>query len=344
MKGVLIVGCGKRVQEAALPALLRLENSFQVVSLRARSEREIAVEKRAFQVERLADLDQATLDRCELVYMVVGKHSVPAVLKSLCRLDVSRVDLLIDTPVLLYKHMGHLGLIERFRSASVPEDCTSLPIFDALEGLRTSGELGAPRRVTLERSGYAYHAVAIGRHLFDAQRVRAARRRPRQDGLFERTFHFDVPGELVVIEPRDYALGRITLETESGTLSDNPNHDGAQPLEAIVEDGACTGFRVGGKRFPLTEDEASLMGAPKPTTLEPPGVTVWMEGMKRVGFLRLLERIARGDTAYPLAHAVDDTVVDYHLEKIGRYRANPLTSPQHAPARWMLRALSRIAR
>ena len=57
------------------------------------------------------------------------------------------------------------------------------------------------------------------------------------------------------------------------------------------------------------------------------GVTAWMDGMKRVGFLELLSSIASGRGAYPLMSAVEDSVVDYHLEKLGRYLSTPLTRP-----------------
>jgi hypothetical protein len=65
--------------------------------------------------------------------------------------------------------------------------------------------------------------------------------------------------------------------------------------------------------------------------------------MKRVGFLRLLEKIDGGEGAYPLLEAVEDCVVDYHLEKIGRYLVNPFTSAQFASARLLMKGLTRLA-
>ena len=72
-------------------------------------------------------------------------------------------------------------------------------------------------------------------------------------------------------------------------------------------------------------------------------MTAWMEGMKRAGFLRLLLAIDAGQGAYPLAHALEDTVVDYHLERFTGYVSNPLTSPHFASARLVMRALTRLA-
>ena len=68
-----------------------------------------------------------------------------------------------------------------------------------------------------------------------------------------------------------------------------------------------------------------------------------MDGMKRVGFLRLLQDVDEGRGAYPLERAVEDTVVDYHLEKFGRYVTSPLTSPHFASWRLVMRWLTRYA-
>ena len=48
--------------------------------------------------------------------------------------------------------------------------------------------------------------------------------------------------------------------------------------------------------------------------------------MKRIGLLRLFRGLAEGRPGYPLTSGLDDMLVDYHLEKLGRYVANPLTS------------------
>ena len=44
-----------------------------------------------------------------------------------------------------------------------------------------------------------------------------------------------------------------------------------------------------------------------------------------------------------LAQALEDTVVHYHLEKLGRYFPNPFTSPHLASARLCLRVLTRLS-
>ena len=61
-----------------------------------------------------------------------------------------------------------------------------------------------------------------------------------------------------------------------------------------------------------------------------------------VGFLALAARIAAGHGAYPLSDAVEDSVVDYHLEKLGRYRSTPFTRPDAPLARFAFSALTRL--
>jgi hypothetical protein len=68
-----------------------------------------------------------------------------------------------------------------------------------------------------------------------------------------------------------------------------------------------------------------------------------MDGMKRVGFLRLLRSIAGGAGGYPLDEALEDAVVDYHLERLGRYRSTPLTNPRARLARLSYKWITRLA-
>lgn len=341
-KRLLIVGSGKRVREAALPALARARAHWTLAGVRSRKRKTLEHEGAALAVEPLDALAPADLDGVDLVYVVVAKPAVPAVLRRLLALGpdvVGRVDLLVETPVLLFKHLGHLALLERFRNAWVAEDCVALPFFDPVAALVAAGAVGTPRRLHLERSAYAYHGIAMARALLGDARVRSGKRVRADGGLARRRVRFASGTELTTLDPRDYTKGRIALDGTGGTIADDPARSPDHLLGAIVESGRCTGFRAGDAACALDEDERALMG--EPTAGE--GVTAWMEGSKRVGFLRTLRRLAQGRGAYPLASALEDTVVDWHLERLGRYVANPLTSVHFASARLLLRALTRVA-
>lgn len=336
---VLVVGSGKRVREDALPVLARLSERCEVAGVVSRKPKEIEVEGARVEVGALGALDAGRLAEVDVVYVCVSKQAVPAVLRGLAELDPAHVRLLIETPVLLYKHLGHLRLLDAFRSVSVTEDCWTLPCFDPVREVLASGVVGPARSVELDRSGYAYHAFAMARAVLGSSPVASARR-ARSGGGSERMARFAGGGALRVVEPRDYAVGTLRIVCERGAIGDGAAGVDSLRLAPVVEEGAVVGYRAGDVRCELDERERSLMDPAPPGE---GGVTRAMGGMKRVGFLRLVRRVLDGGAAYPLDDALDDAAVDYHLEKIGRYVANPLTSPRHGLARLALRALTRLA-
>ena len=107
----------------------------------------------------------------------------------------------------------------------------------------------------------------------------------------------------------------------------------------VLANGCVESIRIGDELEALDDAERSLTsGVLAPTTL-----TACQAAMKRVGLLRLLRAVHAGHGAYPLAAAVDDMVIDYHLEKLGRYVSTPLTNPRAPAAKALLRALTRLA-
>ena len=178
------------------------------------------------------------------------------------------------------------NLLDHFQNTWVTEDCARLPFFDTIEAFLAGREV---QRAVFDRAAYAYHGLAMGRTLLRAGRVRSARRTRLEGSLARRTVHFAEGKELVVVEPRDYAAGRIQLVGSWGTLSDDPDSPHVH-LAPIVKSGTCTGFRIGDTTTELDELERSLMG----TGDDAQRITSWMEGMKRVGFLRLLREVDEG--------------------------------------------------
>lgn len=336
---VLVIGSGQRVREAALPALASLPGRFELAEIRSRKPKTIESGGREHEVRPLEGLDQAALDGFDLIYLVVKKPAVPLVLRQLGALNLGRVDLLIETPVLLTKHMGHRALLRPFRNVWVSEDCSTLPWIDVAFEAAAQAGWGSLQRALLDRSGYAYHGVALLRTLFAGQQLTSAGRKPAGDGLRRRTYRYSNGGVGEVLEPRDYGVGALDLEFAGGRLTDRANAGDTLRLEPIVEGEACVGFRAGDVEGRLSPYEAELMGAPKGSS----GVWAWMDGAKRVGFHRLLAAIADGRGAYSVDNALDDALIDYHLERLGRYRPNPLTSAGGALAGPLYGLLTRVA-
>lgn len=333
---VLIIGLGKRVREAALPAFHRAAEHFEVVRILARSARKQEVDGVEYAVEPLDELrDLAGID---LVYLCVSKNAIPSVLAQLGALDARSTDMLIDTPVVRFKHFCHTARLAAFREVWVAEDCATLPWIETTEKAIAAGLLGELRSAHFHQSAYAYHGIAMAKTLLGADRIASGRRRPRRGQEGQRHLRLNNGRTATILEPRDYALGHIKLEGTRSFLTDGPGGGSENNLSVLLDGGECCGFRVGEIETRLDEAECELAaGEPGPA-----GITARMDSMKRVGFLRLLRGIAAGRGAYTLAAGIDDMVIDYHLEKFGYYRANPLTSPRSPLARLLLNTVTRL--
>jgi hypothetical protein len=68
-----------------------------------------------------------------------------------------------------------------------------------------------------------------------------------------------------------------------------------------------------------------------------------MDDLKRVGLARMLQAIHAGRGGYELLDGLDDMVVDTACERLGQYRATPLTSVHSAFARACLTTLLPLA-
>lgn len=325
MRRLWIVGVGKRVRETALPALVSLPEAFEVAGILARSERELDAAGRKWRVRALATLDERELADGDVVYVAVGKDAVPDVLRALARFDRSRLELLIDTPVLRFKHLRHAPMLEGWRRASVAEDTAFLPWYEPVRAA-----LGPITSAVFDRSAYAYHGHAQARALLGAARIVRARRWRTGPGAFYRSFELDDGRTVGSVEPRDYAAGRVIVHGTSAALADRWDPDdelGRSPvspagrrkleLAPLVEHELCVGFRAGDVAMRLDPQEAEL------TRGDPEGasITARMESMKRIGFRRLLQDVAAGKGAYPIEQGLDDTTIDWFLERFGTWRA-----------------------
>jgi hypothetical protein len=336
---VWIVGAGKRVRETAIPAFLAAAGRVEIHGVLGRSARRERFGAVELDVRELRRLDARSFREADFVYVAVGKQAVPEVLAELSRFELENVDLLIDTPVLLFKHFRHADRLRRFRNVWVAEDCFFLPWFDVVRAELSSGELGPLIEARFLHAAYAYHAFATLKALFGVERIRAARRTRTRDG-FRRTVKIDAQRRGVIVEPRDYSSGWVELHCANGIIAESGHvPHGARELAPLVERGTCVGFRVGARELRLPEHEVELLRGAAPDA----GVTARMEALKRVGFLRLVERILGGRGGYLVASGLDDMLVDYALEKTGRWHANPLTSVDSGLARALYSTISRVA-
>ncbi len=342
MKKILMIGSGGRVRSTTLPVLERLSRCYSIQKVFSKDSD--ALEFKGAKIEP-ADMDLfsgSDLDGVDLVYVAVTKPNFPRVLKTLCAHDVSGIDLLIETPALLFKHFCHAGFFQRFKNAWAAEDCIALPCFDFLymETLRCVP--GDPEHVEFHHSAYKYHSIATLKTLLRCSRITSARRKKtdKAKGTVCRSFTLSNNRTGRVHEPRDYSRGSFVLSGGNWDVTD-ASHAGGEDgglLEPVVADGSCKGFRIGDAAWDLNEDETALMGGVKSGS----SVTSMMDEMKRVGLFRMLVRIHDGKGGYPLEEALDDMVIDYYLDRLGFYSSNPLMSVKSVMGRMLLKGLTGI--
>ncbi|HEX5009681.1 MAG TPA: GMC family oxidoreductase, partial [Planctomycetota bacterium] len=322
---VLVVGAGKRVETDVLPALLAAGGSWQVQRVLARGARRLEVAGSRFDVAPLDSLTQADLDACQLLYLAVSKDAVPAALARLTRHDVSRLDLLIDTPVLLPKHLAQRRRLQAFRNVWVAEDCVALPWLDAL---RAAG--ATPTEALFDRSAWRYHGLALAKTVLGCRTLVAARRTPVKGGA-RVELELANGARATILEPRDYRAGHLELRGPFGVVSDDARIAGATLLAPVSERGACAGFACGDAFAPLDAAERWLFGPLQPGE----SVTARTEDAKRVGLLRLLRDVHAGRGAWPLDEGLEDSLVDWLLEKRGRWKPGLLSVKSRAGMRFL---------
>ncbi len=337
-KRVLVIGAGKRARTAVLPALAALTGSWAIASVRTRGRKEVACGDRTLVTSPLAELRAEDVAAADLAIVIVSKPSIPGVLRALRRFDTSRLDLLLDTPVLLMKHLRHYGLVAGFRNAWVAEDCSTLPWIDAVRAAEEA-HLGALQEVHFDRSAYHYHGHAMLKTLLRRTKIGAAHRMQFAGGA-RVLIRFRDGGMGTIVEPRDYATGSFRLVGPRGAATD-ARAPGARDLrlEATVEGERCTGFRIGDARAELAEGESELLGVWRAGDTP----TSRMEDLKRVGLHRMLRAIHGGGAGYPVIEALDDMAVDTWLSKLGRYVPTPLTNVRSPVCRALLGAVGRLA-
>lgn len=329
MRRLFIVGSGQRVRETALPAL-EAGSDWECAGIASRQAKTIASAQREYTVSALDTLNASRLADVDLIYLVVAKHAVPRVLEQLAPLVSSACELLIETPVMLFKHLGHLDRLNAFRRTWVSEDCFTLPCWDPLRATNESFT-----SVHFEHSAYAYHGFAMARAVLGNDRVRSA-----SSNRAGRNVQFTGGASFTTREPRDYSVRRLVIEGTGTPIADHDPGRAHRRLAALESAGELHGFRLDDEEFQLDAPERAVVGRPA----SGPGMFRWMDGMKRVGFMRLLERLAAGQPGYALEDALEDAVVDYWLHRARRYRATPLTDPRRGPARFSYRLLTGAAR
>jgi len=241
-KRVLVIGSGKRAQNAILPALWCLRDTHEVVAVLSRHEKDLTLFRGQYSVTTATSLASVDLPTIDLLFIAVTLRQVPAVLQSLSAYDTSRITLFLDTPVLAPQQLGSVRAFKRFKDVRATEDTIALPPF-----LLAKKILEAPlKTVHFFHSGYKYHALASMKMLTGSSiRSMRGQRFPMRHQRKDIRFANGVRG--ILWEPRDYDRGKLLLTTSNAGLADYPHADPRiRRMGYIVENHIYRGMTLDG--------------------------------------------------------------------------------------------------
>ena len=332
-KRLLIIGSGKRVCDAALPALQPLQN-VKIHKIFGRKEKTIQSQSNEFAVTSINDLGEADIKQTDIIYIAVKQPGVAEVLSRLSRYNLSRVDLLIETPVIPFHELKHIDLFTRFKNVWVAEDCTRLPCFDLISP-------GEAKEVHFDRSGYKYHAVALSKMLLGCGEINRAERTTAKGGTVLDTLFFSNGSKATIRSPRDYDNGNFSIKTNDRLLSDSTARgDNEETLKPMLEGDVCKGFVLGERKILLTEEEICVLGRWGQSAT----ITSKMHDLKRVGLYRMFKDIIEEKGSYELNDALDDMAVSYYLDNIGFYKKNSVLNYSSKGGRFLTKVYSKFNR
>jgi hypothetical protein len=254
---VLVLGAGKRVAGAVLPALHCLGERYRVAGVLARSKRAITYGA-GRSIETIDSLDGIDPDAIDLIVSAVSIRSVPRVLAHLVARGFHRAVLLHDTPVLQPAGIAAMRHFSAFRRAVISEDTLALPPLLLARRLVDDGAIGELRRIYFFHCGYKHHALASLKLLARSGISRIVSRK-FSSKLRQKVVDFDNGITAVMYEPRDYAIGKFLIEGTRGLITDY-DHPGATRVIGYLADGPIyRGLTLDGAPVPKTElDNAYL--------------------------------------------------------------------------------------
>ena len=258
-RNVLVIGAGKRVLGAVLPALGCLEDRYRVAAVVARSEKPISYASGRRILTTVDSLDKVDLATIQLIVMAVSIKQVPRVLAELAARPVQQAVLLLDTPVLPPSGIGAARHFAAFRRVLISEDNVALPPFLLARRLIEQGAIGRLERIYFFHNGFKHHALASLKLLAGGP-IRRIVNRKFAGKLRQKVIDFDGGVSAVMYEPRDYATGKFLIRGDRGAIAD---YDYAVPpverIGYVVDGPIYRGLTLNGEPLPLSGlDQAYL--------------------------------------------------------------------------------------
>ena len=261
---VLVVGAGKRVEEAIVPALLGLGDAVEIAGVWARSSRKISFYGGEFTVQTETAPDAYDLQAIDAVIVAVTRSQVPTVIRQLARHDTSRMALMLDTPVLDPGDLGATRSFKRFRRVVCTEDSIALPPIAAAKRLIDEGAVGRVRSVHLFHSGWRNHALASLRYLTGMRKPSRITMRRWNPKWSETRVRLAGGIRASVVQPHIHGNGRILVVGEKGAIVDyRTDRADAVEIGYLVENGMYRGITVRGAHVDSELDRRFFENVPR---------------------------------------------------------------------------------
>jgi hypothetical protein len=312
------------MEQTLLPAASCLPDHIDVVGVYSRTVASAERLARAWGVTPLTDLAILSRESIDLIVVAVTTRNVPTVISQLGAYDLRHTTVMLDTPVV--SSLRQLACFVHLRSCKeilVSEDLIAQPQIQACGELIEQGRLGTLRKIWLNHSGFRYHAVATLRRLAGKRYVLCANAARYGRDCSEITLRFSNSVTATVIEPRDYASGRLLVAGTTGIAADYPLfHPNATRIRYLFKGGRYSGLAIDDVEQPRsTLDELYFQNLPYEKL-----VARNLNAMLKIrGAVELLAAVANDDPRYKYGvnTALYDTITVVLCERL-RFWVDPL--------------------
>ena len=260
-KRVLLVGAGRRGQNAFLPIFRCLEHLFDLRGIVARNAERLAPVARKWELPAITNLDDYDLSEIDLVVMSVATNQNANVLRKLLP-HAGHLHVVIDTPIAWSRQeMGEIApLLAQFAGATVAEDHMNFPFHTIARTAVADGVIGVPRSVTLLNIGYLYHGLAIIRSFAGFPEATGSWR--KEIGTLGNIMGFEFPdgftGTIVGPYRRQDKVGGLLVEGSAGIITESAVDTiniGRKTflLQPERAEGLLTGYRITGPGYGIVK-------------------------------------------------------------------------------------------
>ncbi len=340
-KNVFVIGSGRRVQSAILPALACLNSSYRIAGIYSQSIHAIRIPGTKITMWTSNQFSDTNFSDIDLIIIAIPPSQVIRVGRELLSAGARHCIVFVDTPVLALRDVLSCGIFSSFRAVYVSEDYRSMLCYDVAARLIKRGYIGTLKHVYLFHSGYKYHAIAVIKKLTGCQWVRAIRRVSVSREISE--LRLRLPGGVgaTIVEPRDYSVGRFLIVGEKGCISDYPIQEArTMHLSYLGKGTRIVGFRVSGairKWYSLHPNYRTEIAGDA-------SVSVPLQNQKIEGLVRMYASIWRFNSSYKYAwyDGLYDSIVSSMTDRLGWFWDTGLIPSGESTVKMFIRLLGRI--